>query len=57
MEADINSLVKEYLSFIGLEKTSYALQLECKEKGKSLPSSQTSQTDGSKLAAQVMIPI
>ena len=54
LEPDINSLVREYLIFSGLEKTSYALQMECKEKGKVLPASPADQTDGSKLAAQVL---
>lgn len=52
LEPDINSLIREYLVFAGLEKTSYSLQMECKEKGKTLPASQTDQADGSKLAAQ-----
>ena len=52
-EKDINVLVKEYLSFVGLEKTLYSLQLECTEKGKPISTGNEVQRDGSKLTAQV----
>ena len=52
-EKDINVSVREYLNFVGLDKTLYALQLECTEKGKSIPSGNESERDGSKLTAQV----
>ncbi|CAK8681084.1 unnamed protein product [Clavelina lepadiformis] len=51
-ESEINKLVKEYLSFAGLEKALYSLQLECNEKGKSIPPGNDVQGDGSKLTAQ-----
>nr|XP_039262549.1 lisH domain-containing protein ARMC9-like [Styela clava] len=51
-ENEIHSLLREYLVFAGMEKTSYALQNECKEKGKTLPAGNSQQADGSKLAAQ-----
>ena len=56
-EKDLNVLVKEYLSFAGLDKTLYSLQLECTEKGKSIPSGNEVQRDGSKLTAQVIAMI
>ena len=52
-ESEINKLVKEYLSFAGLEKALYSLQLECNEKGKLIPPGNDVQGDGSKLTAQV----
>ena len=54
-EKDVNVLIKEYLSFVGLDKTLYSLQLECTEKGKPIPAGNEAQRDGSKLAAQVPV--
>ena len=51
-EKDLNVLIKEYLGFIGLDKTVYSLQLECTEKGKPVPAGNEVQRDGSKLTAQ-----
>lgn len=54
-EQEINTLLREYLSFSGMEKTSYSFTMECKERGKSVPTGRSLQAaDGSKLAAQVL---
>lgn len=52
-ETEINGLIKEYLTYAGLDKASYSFQLECKERGKSIPQESQEQRDGSKLTAQV----
>ena len=52
-ESEINGLVKEYLSYAGLDKSSYSLVLECKERGKTISTESQSQGDGVKLTAQV----
>ena len=54
-EADINSIIKEYLTFNGLDKTAYSLQLECKERGKQISSGRKNEGDGTKLTAQVLL--
>lgn len=54
-EADINAIIKEYLTFNGLDKTAYSLQLECKERGKQISSGRKNEGDGTKLTAQVLL--
>uniref|UniRef100_F7B890 LisH domain-containing protein ARMC9 n=1 Tax=Ciona intestinalis TaxID=7719 RepID=F7B890_CIOIN len=51
-ETEINTLVKEYLSYIGLDTTVQAFQLECNEKGKSIPIHNEVLQDAAKLTAQ-----
>nr|CAB3223157.1 lisH domain-containing protein ARMC9 [Phallusia mammillata] len=51
-EPELNELVKEYLTFAGLDKTVYSLHLECNEKGKPIQQGSKLSSDGSKLTAQ-----
>uniref|UniRef100_H2YYH6 LisH domain-containing protein ARMC9 n=1 Tax=Ciona savignyi TaxID=51511 RepID=H2YYH6_CIOSA len=52
-EMEINTLIKEYLSFAGLEETAHTLQSECSARGKPVSVQNEVYQDASKLTAQV----